>query len=107
MTAHIVESHENPHSNLVVCSDALGIRTRTRRHKFAGESVKSMNAIRNFIPLFIACASLNAATIPPAPNQYFNDYAGVIAAPSVAFFNDLLARFERETSNQIVVAIYP
>jgi hypothetical protein len=35
-----------------------------------------MNAIRNFFPLFIACASLNAATIPSAPNQYFNDYAG-------------------------------
>ena len=65
-----------------------------------------MNAIRNFFQLLIACASLNAATIPPTPNQYFNDYAGVIAAPSVAFFNDLLARFERETSNQIVVAIY-
>jgi hypothetical protein len=36
-----------------------------------------MNAIRNFFLLFIACASLNAATIPPAPNQYFNDYAGL------------------------------
>jgi len=38
---------------------------------------------------------------------YFNDYAGLIAPRSVAFFNDLLAGFERETSNQIVVAIYP
>ena len=66
-----------------------------------------MNAIRNFFPLFIACASLNAATIPSAPNQYFNDYAGLITPRSVAFFNDLLAGFERETSNQIVVAIYP
>jgi hypothetical protein len=53
-----------------------------------------MNAISNFFPLFIACGSLNAATIPPAPNQYFNDYAGLIAPRSVAFFNDLLARFE-------------
>jgi uncharacterized protein len=66
-----------------------------------------MNAIRNFFLLLIACASLNATTIPPAPNHYFNDYAGVIAPRSVAFFNDLLAQFERETSNQIVVAIYP
>jgi len=65
-----------------------------------------MNAIRNFFPLFIACASLNAATIPSAPNQYFNDYAGLITPRSVAFFNDLLAGFERETSNQIVVDIY-
>jgi hypothetical protein len=51
--------------------------------------------------------SPNAATIPPTPSQYFNDYVGVIASHRVAYFNDLLARFERETSNQILVAIYP
>jgi uncharacterized protein len=61
---------------------------------------------RKFFLLFIACTSLNAAPISPGPGQYFNDYAGVIAPRSVGYFNDLLARFERETSNQIVVAIY-
>jgi len=66
-----------------------------------------MNAIRKFFLLFIACASLNAATIPSTPSQYLNDYAGVIAPRSVTYFNDLLARFERETSNQIIVAFFP
>jgi uncharacterized protein len=65
-----------------------------------------MNAIRKFFLLFIACASLNAATIPSTPSQYLNDYAGVIAPRSVAYFNDVLARFERETSNQIIVAFF-
>jgi hypothetical protein len=49
-----------------------------------------MNAIRNFFPLFIACASLNAATIPPAPNQYFNGYAGLIA-PRRRLFQRLIS----------------
>jgi len=67
-----------------------------------------MDIIRKFfLFFFIICASLHAAAIPPTPSQYFNDYAGVIAPRSVAYFNDLLARFERETSNQIIVAIYP
>jgi hypothetical protein len=47
------------------------------------------------------------ATTPQMPSQYFNDYAGVIAPRSVANFNDLLTQFERETSNQIIVVIYP
>jgi uncharacterized protein len=65
-----------------------------------------MNAIRNVLPFFIAFSSLNAATIPSAPSHYFNDYADLIPPPSIAYFNDVLAEFERETSNQIVVVIY-
>jgi uncharacterized protein len=65
-----------------------------------------MNGVRQFFLLFIACVSLVAATIPPTPSQYFNDYAGVIAPRSVTYFNDILARFERDTSNQIIVAFF-
>ena len=65
-----------------------------------------MNVIRKLLLLFITCANLNAATVPPVPSQYFDDYAGVIAPRSVAYFNDVLARFERETSNQIIVAFF-
>jgi uncharacterized protein len=61
---------------------------------------------RSLFLLLIACASLNAATIPSVPSQYFNDYVGVIAPLSIAYFNDVLARFERETSNQINVAFF-
>jgi len=43
--------------------------------------------------------------IPPRPNTYFSDYAGVISSDAASQFNEQLAQFERETSNQVVVAI--
>lgn len=45
--------------------------------------------------------------IPPRPAQYFNDYAGVVPAATARQLNDELAQFERATSNQILVAVYP
>ena len=45
-------------------------------------------------------------TIPPKPDRYFNDYAGVVSPGSAQRFNEQLAQFERETSNQIVVAVW-
>jgi hypothetical protein len=45
--------------------------------------------------------------IPPLPQRYFNDYAGVISSDAASQFNEQLAQFERETSNQVVVAIFP
>jgi uncharacterized protein len=45
--------------------------------------------------------------IPPAPEHYFNDYAGVVSSGTAADLDAQLTQFERDTSNQIVVAIYP
>lgn len=47
-----------------------------------------------------------AETIPPAPKNHFNDYAGMVSQATVAQLNRELAQFERDTSNQIVVAIF-
>jgi uncharacterized protein len=48
-----------------------------------------------------------AERIPPAPTQYFNDNAAVVS-PSVATeLNAQLEQFERSSSNQLLVAIYP
>jgi uncharacterized protein len=47
-----------------------------------------------------------AETIPPKPDRYFNDYAGVVSPGAAQRFNERLAQFERETSNQIVVAVW-
>ena len=47
-----------------------------------------------------------AETIPPRPDRYFNDYAGVVSPGAAQRFNEQLAQFERQTSNQIVVAIW-
>ncbi len=55
-----------------------------------------------------APAHLRAAeVIPPKPPGYFNDYANVVSKEAALRFNEQLAQFERETSNQLVVAVYP
>jgi uncharacterized protein len=48
-----------------------------------------------------------AEVIPPVPRHYFNDYANVVPPADADQFNQQLDQFERDTSNQIVVAIYP
>lgn len=48
-----------------------------------------------------------AEVIPPAPAQYFNDYANVVSPQVASQLNQQLADFERQTSVQIVVAVYP
>lgn len=45
--------------------------------------------------------------IPPKPAGYFHDAAGVVSESAALRFNEQLAQFERDTSNQIVVAVYP
>jgi uncharacterized protein len=44
--------------------------------------------------------------LPPKPAFYFTDRAGVVDAGSAEALNQQLAQFERDTSNQILVAIY-
>ena len=48
-----------------------------------------------------------AEVMPPAPAAYFNDYAQVVAAGTAARLNQTLEDFERQTSEQIVVAVFP
>jgi uncharacterized protein len=56
--------------------------------------------------LFAAVAS-GAEVIPPTPRNHFNDYASVVRRETATQLNAQLAQFERDTSNQIVVAIFP
>src|SRR5208282_4376112 len=48
-----------------------------------------------------------ASDIPPAPAQYFNDYAHVVDQATDQELNNELTDFERQTSNQIVAVVYP
>jgi uncharacterized protein len=57
--------------------------------------------------LLVAWAHAFAAQIPPPPKHYFNDYAGLVKPETAARVDARLEAFERETSNQIVVAIFP
>jgi uncharacterized protein len=45
--------------------------------------------------------------IPPAPAAYFNDYANVVSSGTASQLNQTLQNFERQTSEQILVAVYP
>jgi uncharacterized protein len=45
--------------------------------------------------------------IPPKPDQYFNDYANVVSPATASQLNSTLKDFERQTSDQIVVTIFP
>jgi uncharacterized protein len=56
---------------------------------------------------FVAIQLHAAEIIPPKPDRYFNDYAGVVSKEAALRFNEQLAQFERETSNQVVVAVFP
>lgn len=69
-----------------------------------------MSFLRSWVALAAISLALNARAaevIPPKPAAYFNDYAGVVSKSAALRFNEQLAQFERETTNQIVVAIFP
>lgn len=65
-------------------------------------------AWRGLLALFLVTAGLAAEPpLPPKPAAYFNDNAGIVSAEVASRLNHRLEDFERETTNQILVAIYP
>ncbi|HVZ63637.1 MAG TPA: TPM domain-containing protein [Lacunisphaera sp.] len=48
-----------------------------------------------------------AERIPPVPARHFNDYAGVVSAATAGELDRQLAQYERDSSNQLVVVVYP
>jgi uncharacterized protein len=82
--------------------EKFAIAKRNRQH---ATSVRSP-AIALVLTLFAIGANA-AEVIPPKPAGYFNDYAGVVSKETAYRFNEQLAQFERETSDQVVVAVFP
>jgi uncharacterized protein len=66
---------------------------------------------RWWVFVLLACVVLGhraaAETLPPVPTRYFNDYANVISPATVTQLNTELENLEKDSSNQILVAIYP
>ncbi len=61
-----------------------------------------------FVLLFAPPAlAATGEVIPPKPDSYFNDYAHVTSPATAQRLNEELKQFEHDTSDQIVVAIYP
>jgi uncharacterized protein len=77
------------------------------RLDFARNDRRKVSALLVAVGIFASAIALRAAeTIPPKPAGYFNDYAGVVSKEAALRFNEQLAQFERETSNQVVVAVF-
>src|SRR4051794_31700226 len=58
--------------------------------------------------LFVSVGRLfSAEVLPEKPARYFNDYAHVVSSQTAEKLNQQLENFERETTSQIVVAVYP
>lgn len=56
---------------------------------------------------WLAVSAHAAEVIPPVPTAFFNDEANVVPSPVASQLNETLAQFERDSSNQLLVAIYP
>jgi len=66
--------------------------------------VKGFSAI---LFLLLSCRLFADEVIPPSPTAYFNDYAHVVSTNTASQLNQTLENFERQTSEQIVVAVFP
>jgi len=69
--------------------------------------VKKIALFAATIASLVPIGTRAAEVIPPKPDRYFNDYAGVVSKEAASRFNEQLAQFERETSDQVVVAVFP
>ena len=62
--------------------------------------------VLNGLPAYILRVGA-AEVMPPPPPAYFNDFAGIVPQNVASALNSQLANFERLTSDQILVVIYP
>ena len=83
--------------------EKFAIAKRNRHH---APSVRSP-VIALAIVILFAISGRAAEVIPAKPARYFNDYAGVVSKEAAYRFNEQLAQFERDTSDQVVVAVFP
>jgi uncharacterized protein len=68
----------------------------------------AVNRLWIFAWLFFSlAANLASVQLPPPPTAYANDYASIIPPQQLASWNESLKQFERETSNQVLLAIFP
>jgi uncharacterized protein len=82
-------------------------RTRARQATSLGITRQCGGLFFAFVAILTsAICAHGAETIPPKPDRYFNDYAGVVSPGVVERLNTQLAQFERDTSDQVVVAVY-
>ena len=57
--------------------------------------------------LVLALPGRGAEVMPPAPVRHFNDFAGVTKPGTAERLDGALEQFEKDSSSQIVVAVFP
>ena len=80
---------------------------RRSRLRMSSRSKNAIHLVLAAVVFLFAIQAHAAELIPPKPSEYFNDYAGVVSKEAAFRFNEQLAQFERETSDQVVVAVFP
>jgi uncharacterized protein len=85
--------------------EKFATRESFRNRQHAPSALSS--AIVLAVAILFAITVHAAEVIPPKPAGYFNDYAGVVSKEAASRFNEQLAQFERDTSDQVVVAVFP
>lgn len=63
--------------------------------------------INLFLLIFCFINAAHALEIPKQATDYVNDYAHLLSTQTITQLNTQLQQFEKDTSNQIVVAIFP
>ena len=92
------------HALVAGVSPAVEQPTRLPLQRFRVKQVAACIAV---FAALLPKGSQAAEVIPPKPDRYFNDYAGVVSKEAADRFNEQLAQFERDTSDQVVVAVFP
>lgn len=59
-----------------------------------------------FLSSFFSLTASYALEIPEKPDSYVNDYISLLSRPAKTRLEEKLASFEKETSNQIVIATF-
>ena len=88
-----------------ICSRRRGAFLASSKRRLDLPVIKTF-LISATLAALVSLSSQGAEIIPPKPAGYFNDYAGVVSKAAALRFNEQLAQFERETSNQVVVAVF-
>jgi len=93
--------------NVAVASGVSPARAQPTRLPLQILRAKKIALLVAALLVSLATESRAAEVIPPKPDRYFNDYAGTVSKQAADRFNEQLAQFERETSDQVVVAVFP
>ncbi len=69
--------------------------------------MKTLSLILSIVLFGLTSAFAQTQVLPPTPKLYFNDYAEVTSTVTQHILNERLAKFDKDTTNQVVVAIFP